>query len=154
MCYKGERPISSLQSSQEAEAVVYNYFSSDPGWTLEKQEQGTFLLEAFHLPVQACSSWDKEAGQRLRRCRSLCGTYLKVTSAGRWLCPPEAIQQTSEDTGHDTILPVLLSPASKAHMVQLQSAVPAPISTWRQNLAASIPPLGSHWACSHAFVLL
>lgn len=34
VCYRGERSTSSAQSSQEAEAVVCNYFSCDPGWAL------------------------------------------------------------------------------------------------------------------------
>ena len=117
-CYNGERPIYSTQSSQEAEAVAYNYFWSDPGWVAEKQEQGGLQPEVFQTPIQACSSWDKkEAGQGLKRCRSLCGVYLKVTSADRSLQSSEAIQQASVDMANDTPLgcvsvPSLQSPNS------------------------------------------
>lgn len=32
----GERPTCSIQSSQEADALSYSYFQSDPGWAVEK----------------------------------------------------------------------------------------------------------------------
>lgn len=144
MCYEREIPTSSVQPSQEAEAVVYNYFSSDPGWALGKQGQGAGGLSDPSPSLQELRQrgwartkkvqklvWDIPKGDQCRQVALLFRSH----PAGQW----------GHSSWHSSHLCFSPQPPEPTELVQLQSTepVPAPTGSWDSTLQPQYPHLGA-----------